>query len=177
MDVLTFETCWALNNEIKKQVTSVGLSLFNYQDDAWSNKHKISRMYEMCQSVPLKTTKVKTGLPARNVWSGLDTVQTAGEKGRFCMAGVRNNRHLSIAAAKCYEKLHYVISVNEPSRLPVQQNRSHSTLGVTETLAWFLPAGLRTYQHPCNILSTCKAPKGNWRHSDRNISLFPFWSG
>ena len=40
MDVLTFETCWAVNSEIIKQVTSVGLSLFNYQDDAQSNKHK-----------------------------------------------------------------------------------------------------------------------------------------
>ena len=41
MDVLTSETCWALNNEIIKQVTSkVDLSLFNYQDDAQSNKHK-----------------------------------------------------------------------------------------------------------------------------------------
>ena len=41
MDVLTFETCWALNNEIIKQVKSFGLSLFNYQDEALSNKHKI----------------------------------------------------------------------------------------------------------------------------------------
>jgi len=41
MDVLTSETCLALNNEIKKQVTPIGLSLFNYQDDARSNKHKI----------------------------------------------------------------------------------------------------------------------------------------
>jgi len=31
MDVLTSKTCRALNNEIKKQVTSVGLSLFNYK--------------------------------------------------------------------------------------------------------------------------------------------------
>ena len=30
MDVLTSETCWALNNEIIKEVTSVGLSLFDY---------------------------------------------------------------------------------------------------------------------------------------------------
>ena len=29
MDVLTFETRWAVNNEIIKQVTSVGLTLFN----------------------------------------------------------------------------------------------------------------------------------------------------
>jgi len=41
MDVLTSETCWALYKEIIKQVTSVGLSLLNYQDDARSNKHKI----------------------------------------------------------------------------------------------------------------------------------------
>ena len=30
---------------------------------------------------------------------------------------------------------------------------------LTETLACFLPVRLRTYQHPCNILSTCKVPK------------------
>ena len=40
VDVLTFEKCWALNNEIIKQVTS-SWSLFNYQDDAQANKHKI----------------------------------------------------------------------------------------------------------------------------------------
>ena len=47
MYVLTSETCWALNNEIKKQVTSswsLSLSLFNYQDDARSNKHKITKL-------------------------------------------------------------------------------------------------------------------------------------
>jgi len=43
MDVLTSETCWAVNNEIIKQVTSSwSLSLFNYQDDARSNKYKTS---------------------------------------------------------------------------------------------------------------------------------------
>ena len=41
MVVLTSETCWASNNEIKKKWHEVGLSLFNYQDDALSNKHKI----------------------------------------------------------------------------------------------------------------------------------------
>ena len=41
MDVLTFETYWAVNSEIIKRVTSIGLSLFNYQDDARSNKFKI----------------------------------------------------------------------------------------------------------------------------------------
>jgi len=40
MDVPTFETCWRLNNEIIKQVTS-SWSIFNYQGDARSNKHKI----------------------------------------------------------------------------------------------------------------------------------------
>jgi hypothetical protein len=43
MDVLTFETCSAVNSEIIKQVISVGLSLFNYQDDARSNKLKIHK--------------------------------------------------------------------------------------------------------------------------------------
>jgi len=41
MDVLTFEKCWALNKEWKSKWRQVGLSLFNYQDDARSNKHKI----------------------------------------------------------------------------------------------------------------------------------------
>ena len=39
MDVLTSETCWALNKEIKSKWHQIGLSLFNYQDDARSNKH------------------------------------------------------------------------------------------------------------------------------------------
>jgi hypothetical protein len=42
MDVLTFETCWAVNSEIIKKWHQVGLSLFNYQDDARSNKLKSS---------------------------------------------------------------------------------------------------------------------------------------
>jgi len=37
MDVLTFETCWAVNNEIIKQVTSVGLSLFNCLVWSWKD--------------------------------------------------------------------------------------------------------------------------------------------
>ena len=41
MDVLRSETCWTLNNEIKSKWHQVGLSLFNYQDDVSSNKHKI----------------------------------------------------------------------------------------------------------------------------------------
>ena len=42
MDVLTSVTCWAVNNEIIKQVTSSwSLSLFNFQDEARSNKHRI----------------------------------------------------------------------------------------------------------------------------------------
>ena len=40
MDVLTFETCWAVNSEIISKWHQVGLSLFNYQDDARYNKHK-----------------------------------------------------------------------------------------------------------------------------------------
>ena len=44
-DVLTLETCWAVNIEIIKQVTQVGLSLFNYKDDARSSKLKILWMF------------------------------------------------------------------------------------------------------------------------------------
>jgi len=40
MDVLTVETCKTVNSAIWHQV---GLSLFNYQDDARSNKHKMHK--------------------------------------------------------------------------------------------------------------------------------------
>jgi len=43
MDVLTSETCWALNNDTIMR-HQVGLSLFNYQDDTRSNKHKIIQL-------------------------------------------------------------------------------------------------------------------------------------
>ena len=54
MAVLTSETCWAVNSEIIKQVTSVGLSLYNYQDDARSNKHKIVTWALCVQDINLK---------------------------------------------------------------------------------------------------------------------------
>ena len=43
MDLLTSETCWTLNKVIINKWHQVGLSLLNYQDDARSNKHKISQ--------------------------------------------------------------------------------------------------------------------------------------
>jgi len=54
MDVLISETCWALNNEIIKQVTSCWSPLFNYQDDARSNKHKIDDLYIYSKKVLCK---------------------------------------------------------------------------------------------------------------------------
>ena len=42
MDVLTSETCWAVNWHNKASVIKVGLPLFKYQDDARSNTHKIN---------------------------------------------------------------------------------------------------------------------------------------
>jgi len=42
------------------------------------------------------------------------TVRTIG-KGPLCVPGVRNNIHFFIVAAKCYEKLHFVILINENS--------------------------------------------------------------
>jgi hypothetical protein len=39
-------------------------------------------------------------------------VRTIG-KGSLCVIGVRNNRHCFIVAAKCYEKLHFVILISE----------------------------------------------------------------
>jgi len=52
MDVLTSETYWAVNNEIKKSKWhQVVLSLFNYQDDARSNKHKIDTFHVFSREV------------------------------------------------------------------------------------------------------------------------------
>jgi hypothetical protein len=42
------------------------------------------------------------------------TVRTIG-KGPLCVPVVRNNIHYFIVAAKCYEKLHFVISINKTS--------------------------------------------------------------
>ena len=38
-----------------KQVTSVGLSLFNYQDDALSNKHKIHNIINFVHNTNVKS--------------------------------------------------------------------------------------------------------------------------
>jgi hypothetical protein len=48
MDVLTFETCWAVNDEIINKWHQVSLSLFNYQDDTRSNKHKTQHNLFRC---------------------------------------------------------------------------------------------------------------------------------
>ena len=45
MDVLTFETCWAVNGEIIKRVTSSWSIFVNYQDDARSNKLKCHSLH------------------------------------------------------------------------------------------------------------------------------------
>ena len=42
MDVLTSETCWAVNWHNKASFIKVGLPLFKYQDDARSNTHKMN---------------------------------------------------------------------------------------------------------------------------------------
>ena len=60
MDVLTFETCWAVNSEIIKQVTSVGLSLFNYYyslleiDLSYEEDTKYSRAIPQSLIIPKK---------------------------------------------------------------------------------------------------------------------------
>ena len=45
MDVLTSETCWAVNWHNKASVIKVGLPLFRYQDNAWSNTHKLQFIF------------------------------------------------------------------------------------------------------------------------------------
>jgi hypothetical protein len=57
MKVLTFETCWAVNSEIIKQVTSRWSIFIHYQDDARSNKHNI--MLELKVTIS-KTTNFKS---------------------------------------------------------------------------------------------------------------------
>ena len=61
MNVLAFETCWAKN--IINQVTSVGLSLFNYQGDARSNKHKIRNCFTLATTNKLSVIINSLKLP------------------------------------------------------------------------------------------------------------------
>ena len=78
MDVLTFETCWALNSEIKSKWHQAGLSLFNHQDDARSNKHKINALsvHQNIQSftrVNFAYTEAQSySTPSEPVTTGLD---------------------------------------------------------------------------------------------------------
>ena len=52
MNVVTLETCWALNTEIIKRVTSSWSIFIQLQDDARSNKHKNrSCLYEIRRKV------------------------------------------------------------------------------------------------------------------------------
>jgi hypothetical protein len=53
MDVLTFETCRAVNSEIIKQVTSVGLSLLNYKTVCLPRKTLLIRKLTMFYRIQL----------------------------------------------------------------------------------------------------------------------------
>ena len=64
MDVLTFETCWAVNSEIIKQVKSVGLSLFNYQNDARSDKIK-KKIHNNSQAPEDECTNIRNTLSSK----------------------------------------------------------------------------------------------------------------
>jgi hypothetical protein len=52
-------------------------------------------------------------LDARNVWSERTLLARTIGKGPSCETGVRNDRHLSLVNAKCYEKLHSVSLINK----------------------------------------------------------------
>jgi len=51
MDVLTSETCWALNNEIKKQVTSVSL---------YSTSRESVYIFTQCASLLIKGSQLNS---------------------------------------------------------------------------------------------------------------------
>jgi len=114
MDVLTYETCWALNNEIKSKWHQVGLSLFNYKDDARSNEHKthitiqnnfnynkqnetifylfISKTLYMFQAVPppiIRSTELHTQLqvlsPLRSISATTPASSSTGDNTWSCV--------------------------------------------------------------------------------------------
>ena len=66
------DECTSIRNMLRKkikQVTSVGLSLFNYQDDAGSNKHKMERYLrvDLLGPSPRLLLKKKKNLPGRGL--------------------------------------------------------------------------------------------------------------
>ena len=59
-----------------------------------------------------------------------------------------------------------------PTRQGAEGNSRHSD---KHQLVSFL-VGLRTYQHPCNILSTCKAPKEIHAVLTETVCFLPGWA-
>jgi len=73
VDVLTSETCWALNNEIIKQVTSswslfIQLCVWKYEEWFWRGNSEVLRE-RTCSSAPLSTINP--------LWITLDRKQTS----------------------------------------------------------------------------------------------------
>ena len=66
MDVLTFETCWAVNSEIIKQVTSIWsifiqLKQFYLKEDTntvtdWGVCNWLWQLFVLCRAIPFKNT-------------------------------------------------------------------------------------------------------------------------
>ena len=72
MDVLTFETCWAANSEIIKQVTSswsIFIQLSN--TGCLSSGHDMYCTWARTREDPLLLFKAKKGQQAKEVWKAL----------------------------------------------------------------------------------------------------------
>ena len=69
MDVLTFETCRAVNSEIIKQVTSVGLSLFKYKKNVWLQQTSSGETNVFMRHVVFVTLKQVDSLKLQDLMS------------------------------------------------------------------------------------------------------------
>jgi hypothetical protein len=57
----------------------------------------------------------ETWVRCQNCLKWAHTLLRPTRKGPLCVTGVRNDRRFFIVAAKCYEKLHFVIPINKTS--------------------------------------------------------------
>jgi hypothetical protein len=86
------------------------------EEDGWGkgSEDEADAVCLYCASLFSADHNGEGGVGCQNCLNWAHTVRTIG-KGPLCVPDVRNNRRCYIAAAKFYEKLHFVILINETS--------------------------------------------------------------
>ena len=148
MDELTFETCWAVNGEIIKRVTLSWSSLFNYQDDARSNKLKIIIIIIIITAAAAATTTTTT----TKIY-GVIVVGCTSNDGNLSSSS-SDSVH-ECAGSKRDMQTHRTVSLRPlPS---IHEVRNHASPRPAEGPIWFLLCGF--------------SPKAVWRLMPWNGSI------